>query len=231
MSPSVLKAYLPRHLPAIEGIVMETTTQTQPLDRDRWMAWGGPAFLVLFVVAGALAGGDIGDDLSGNKVIEKVLDRKDGAYATVFLAAPAAMALLLFAARLRSLLGASAGAARHLLQYGAVLYAAAVVSGAVLVLGLISAADNKEADAAQTLNTLNSVSWIPMVVGIAVFLVGAGLSVLRTGLLPTWMGWVATVVGVVSLLGPGGFAGFFVAPLWVAVAGVMLASRKAPALA
>jgi hypothetical protein len=195
-------------------------------DRDRWMAWGGPAFLLLFIATGLLLGGEIKDDLAGTKVIDEVLDQKDGAIVAAFLAAPSAAFLLFFAARLRSLLGDSAGAARHLLQYGAVLFASAIVFGAVIMLGMISAADNKQAETAQALNVLNSVSWIPMVAGIAVFLIGAGLSVLRTGVLPTWMGWIALVVGVVSMIGPGGFAGYFVAPLWVGVAGIMLAIRK-----
>ena len=43
--------------------------------------------------------------------------------------------------------------------------------------------------------------------------------------MPAWLGWVAVVVGVISLVGPGGFLGFFVAPIWTLVAGVMLSLR------
>jgi hypothetical protein len=41
-----------------------------------------------------------------------------------------------------------------------------------------------------------------------------------------WVGQVVpttlVVVGIIALAGPGGFLGFFVAPLWMLVAGVMM---------
>ncbi len=205
---------------------MDTTSETQPLDRDRWMAWGGPGFLLLFIVALALAGGNIAEDATGKHVIASIAEHKDASFAGVFLTAPVVALLLLFVARLRTLTGPAAGAGRHLLQYGAVLYAAAIAAGGVVELGLVAATDHKQEGVAETLNVLNNDGWIPLTIGIAVLLLGAGISVLRTAVLPRWMGWVALVVGIISLLGPGGFVGFFVGPLWIAAAGIMLAVRK-----
>ena len=68
--------------------------------------------------------------------------------------------------------------------------------------------------------------WIPFIAGIAATLIGAGLTVLSSGVLPRWLGWVALVAGVISLAGPGGFLGFFVGPLWILVAGVLLFRRS-----
>lgn len=199
-------------------------------DRDRWMAWAGLAFLILTAVMMFLSGSDIADGASGAKVVESIEADKDGLLVAVFLTPVAVAVLLLFTARLRGLVGPAAGAGRRLLQYGAVILASAMALGASIDLALITAADNNQEAVAQALNVLDSSTWMPFTIGLAILLTGAGMSVLRTGVLPAWMGWVALVVGVVSLLGPGGFAGYFLGPLWVGFAGSMLATRRtAPA--
>jgi hypothetical protein len=96
----------------------------------------------------------------------------------------------------------------------------------VLSLALLSSSDHNQPQVAQAANVLSNASWIPFIGGIAVTLIGAGMTVLRTRILPVWLGWVALVAGVVSLIGPGGFLGFFVGPLWMLVAGVMLGLRS-----
>jgi hypothetical protein len=62
-------------------------------------------------------------------------------------------------------------------------------------------------------------------------MLGAGITLLNAQILPRWMAWTAVVIGVLSLLGPGGFLGFFLgfflSPLWMVVAGIMLARRSA----
>jgi hypothetical protein len=147
-------------------------------------------------------------------------------YVSVFLAGPSVALLLLWASHFRTVLGRAGGAGRKLFQYGAVLLAAGILVDAVFELAVTSASDNRQPAVAQTMNVLVNDSWIPPIVGMAVLLIGAGLGVVRAGLLPRWMGLVALVAGVVSLLGPGGFLGFFVGPLWIAASGVMLYTRK-----
>lgn len=200
-------------------------------DRDHWMAWGGILFLLLFAALLFLGGNEAAEDSAGQKVIDTANEHRDMQYALVFVAGPAVALLLMFMSRLRALLGPLAGAGRHLMQYGAVIYGTAIVLDAVLSLGILGAADHKRPAVAETLNVLVSDDWIIYTLGIGLVLLGAGLAVLRTGLLPRWMGWIAVVVGVVSFIGPGGFAGFMVGPLWIGVASVMLATRKAAPVA
>lgn len=198
---------------------------------DRWMAWGGLVFLLLFVVIEVLAGGDTAEGASGESVVKAYLDSGDARRAGAFLVAPSAASLLLFVACFRSVVGPAAGAGRRLLQYGAIVYATALASGAVLELGMVSAAAEGQPAVAETLNVLNQQAWIPTAVGVGVLLIGAFLSVRRTRVLPGWMGWIALVLGVVSLIAWGGYAGFMLGPVWIAVAGVMLATRRAAAVA
>ena len=197
-------------------------------DTDRWMLLAGPVFLVLFVIALAIQGDGAPEKSTGKAVISKLADHHDGASASVFLVVPLVVLLLLFAGAMRNAFGSAGGAAKRLFQYGAVLYAAGLVFGATLTLAIISAVDHKLESAAEGLNVLAAASWIPVIAGAAVMLIGAGLAVLRTGVLPAWMGWIAAVAGVVSCFGPGGFAGFLLTPLWIAVAGTMVYLRASP---
>lgn len=200
-------------------------------NNDRWMLLAGPLFLVLGLAAILLQGGTPGEKDSADQIIKHFADNDTRSVASVFLWGPAAAALLVFVSRLRAGIDDRARAARSLLVAGGSVLATAMLIGASVTLGLVTASHEGFKDAAQALNSLNAGMWIPFVIGMGVLLIGAGLSVLRTGILPRWMGWVAAVVGVVSLLGPGGFAGFALGPIWIAVAGVMLYTRQdAPAV-
>ena len=110
---------------------------------------------------------------------------------------------------------------------GGAVYATGILIASAVSLALVGASNATLEESVQALNVLNASLWIPSIIGLATMLLGAGLAVLRTGILPRWLGWVAAVVGVVSLLGPGGFLGAFIAPFWVGVAGIMLYIRPA----
>jgi hypothetical protein len=136
--------------------------------------------------------------------------------------------LLLFAAGLRARarqLGKNDVGATVMLA-GAVLWASGILLGSTIELALLSSSDHKQADVAHVANVLSNADWLPFIGGIAIFMLGAGLAVLTSRFAPRWLGWVAIVVGVVSLAGPGGFIGFFVAPVWMLVVGIMLAVRR-----
>ena len=200
---------------------------TDSRDADRWMLLSGPLFAVL-AIAALVLGSTPNETSSPADVIKELKDNEASIVASAFLAGPSAALLLVFVSRLRAAIDDRARAARTLLVAGGTVVAVGLVTGGSLILAMMIAADEGFEAPAQTLNVLNSAMWIPVVIGIAAMLFGAGLAVLRTGILPAWLGWVAAVVGVVSLLGPGGFVGFFVLPLWVGAAGVMLYLRKSP---
>jgi hypothetical protein len=105
-----------------------------------------------------------------------------------------------------------------------------LLASSTIVLGVEAASDHNQPQVAQTLSVLNNENWLPFVGGTALILIGAGLTVLGSRILPAWFGWVGLVGGVISLFGPGGFIGFFLGPLWLLVAGIWLAVRPpAPA--
>jgi hypothetical protein len=192
------------------------------------LALTGPLFAVIFAVAVfAFSPGDPGEGASAQAVLDNFHDHKAdlaiGAFGGPLLAA----LIVLFFSYVRSAArdrAASSGAGPTVMVGGAVLWAAGLLLGSTLNLAALSAEDHHLGQVAQTINVLNAVCWIPFIGGIAVTLIGAGMTVLRSGLLPGWLGWLALVVGIVALAGPGGFLGFFAAPLWMLVGGIMLFS-------
>jgi hypothetical protein len=62
-------------------------------------------------------------------------------------------------------------------------------------------------------------------VGLGTFLLASALAILRTGVLPAWLGWVALLLGIISLT-PIGFFAFFVVLAWIAVVSVMLFQQE-----
>ena len=204
------------------------------MDREvnRWMVWTGPLFTGVFAIALFLEGDTPGEKTSAADVVKHYTSHGDRELAVVFLAPLLSALLVLFASHVRTMVRDRhlvPGQGPTVMLAGAVLWASGILVGATTTLGLLSASDNGQEQVAQTLNVISASIWLPFIAGIAVTMLGAGLTVLSTHLLPRWTGWVALVVGVLSMLGPGGFVGFFAGPLWLLVAGVMLAREPAPA--
>jgi hypothetical protein len=187
-------------------------------------------FGVLFVVMLFVSGDTPGEGASAKDVLAHYEAHKGAATLSALLGPLAGALIVLFFAQLRTLARERAvapGAGPTVMVAGAVLWAGGMLLAQTVQLGLATAADHGQAQVAQTLNVLDNDDWIPFIAGLAISLLGAGLTVLATGILPRWLGWVALVVGIVSLSGPGGFLGFFVAPVWMIVAGVVAFLRTA----
>jgi MFS family permease len=196
---------------------------------QRWMAWTGPLFAVVFLAITLLLGSSPSEKASAQKVVNYYNSHQGRTLTGVFLTPALAALLVLFASYVRTVVRdryPGAGPGPSMMLGGAVLWAAGIFVGATLGLALLTAADNHQNQAAQSLNVLSAASWLPFIAGIAITLIGAGMSVLSTGVLARWMGWVALVGGIVALAGPGGFVGFFLGPLWLLVAGIMLARQQ-----
>ncbi len=195
----------------------------------RLLALSGPLFTVIFFVLSFSMSDGPGEGASGEAAVAFINDHQAQLMIGAF-GGPAMVALmLLFFSYVRSLArerGGETGAGPTLMVCGAVLWAAGLLLGSMLDLAAYSAGDHHLDQVAQTINVLVETSWLPFIAGIAVMLIGAGMTVLRTGLVPRWLGWVALVVGIIALAGPGGFAGFFVGPLWMLVVGIMLFMRE-----
>ena len=77
----------------------------------------------------------------------------------------------------------------------------------------------------QGLNVLNQdFTNIMTGLGVALFLLATGVVVIRTAALPVWLGWLAVVLGVASLV--ISFVGFIGIGLWILIVSVMILLRS-----
>jgi hypothetical protein len=198
--------------------------------RDRsWMAaLTGIAFLVLVIVGGAIQGEppDPTDDS-----VEEIIDfYSDGGkiWTGALLQTLAAGSLVFFAGYLRKVLHAAEGPGHMLSNVvlaGATILATGAALDATINVALVETADEIEPAAVQALSALWANDFLVFALGGFVFILSAGLSVIRHGALPKWLGWVAIVLGIASVT-PAGFFAFIGVALWIAIVSVMLALRE-----
>ncbi len=138
------------------------------------------------------------------------------------------LVVVLFAGSLRSYLrrtprveGLSA-----LVLAGAVLMAAgaAVVGG--VEYGLAHQLPHLGPEAIKALNLLDSELGLSIAVGAFIFGISGGLAIVRGAELPTWLGWVAIVLGIAALIPPIGLVSLLGFVVWSAVVGVLMYLRS-----
>ena len=122
------------------------------------------------------------------------------------------------------------------IAYGSGLLAALgmIVQAAVLIQPSFVNDGELSAEAAQTLSVLSDAMFGVVELTLAVAILAAGLAILRTGVLPKWLGWASLALAVILLIIPIGWIGvIFLMPLWVLVSSVLLFLRPAgePAVA
>jgi hypothetical protein len=195
----------------------------------RLLTLTGPVFTVLFIIiVFVLSSEGPGEGASGKQVLDFIDDNESQLFVGVFGGPLLAALIVVFFSHLSALArerGAT-GAGPTAMVGGAVLWSGGLLLSSWLELAGLAAADKDLEQVAQTVNVLIEANWLPFIGGIAVTLIGAGMTVLGSGLLPRWLGWVALVAGIIALAGPGGFLGFFVGPLFMLVAGIMLLMRE-----
>lgn len=205
------------------------------MSANRIGALMGVAFLVIAIVAIAIAGGEPPDpsDESAQEIVDFYADKEDGVFFAAILQVVAAVALAYFGGYLRKVLQAAEGPG-HVLSAvtlaGASILAVALAVDASINIALAEAHDDVEPAAVQALSALWASDFPLFALGGIVFVSSAGLSVIRHGALPKWLGWVAIVIAI-SMVTPAGFIGFVATALWIAIVSVILALRADDAAA
>jgi hypothetical protein len=192
----------------------------------------GVAFVVVAIISIAVSGGEPpGADDPPREIAQHYIDNKGAIIASGLIGVLATALLVFFAAHLRNVLSAAEG------QEG-LLPTVALVGASILAVGLTidgtvsiataEAADDIEPSAVQALQALFDNDWLPMALGLGLFFFSSGLSVVLTGALPKWLGWIAVLFGVLAVT-PVFFVGFLGGALWILIVSVMLARRAQPA--
>jgi hypothetical protein len=193
----------------------------------------GVGFIVVLIISFVIAGEPPSADDPVQEVIDHYVDNKDAVRIGAFVGVAAAILLVFFGAYLRTVLGAAEGAGGMLPVLPLVGTAIVAVGGAIdstISFALAEAAEDIEPSAVQALQALWDNDFMPLALGTLVFLISAGLSIVRHGGLPKWLGWVALVLAVIGFT-PIGFAAFLATAIWIVIVSVMLALRARSATA
>jgi len=107
---------------------------------------------------------------------------------------------------------------------GVVIVAVGFAIDTTILIALSESAGDIDPTAVQALQALWDNDFVPIVVGVLLFLWGTGLSVIRSGVLPRWLGWVMIVLGVVGVT-PIGFVSAIGAAVVVLLLSIILSVR------
>ncbi len=165
------------------------------------------------------------------KVVDHYVEDKDQIQLGAAGATIAGALLIFFFGYVRKVLRAAEGenGMLSLVAFaGAAIVAIGIAIDSTISFALAEQADDIEPAAAQALQALWDNDFFPIALGTTVMLLASGISIVRHGALPKWLGWIAILLGVIGLT-PVGFVGFLGGAVWIVIVSVMLSVRaRAP---
>jgi hypothetical protein len=200
---------------------------------DRIAALTGVGFVLLGIVAFVVAGEPKAADKPAKEIVDFYVDNKDAVEISAFIGIAATTLLVFFGGYLRKILRAAAGEGEILSLVafsGFLMVAAGFAFDTSVSFALAERADDIDPVAVQSLQALFDFDFFPVFLGVQLFLWGTGLSVIRSGVFPRWLGWVMVVLAVLSVT-PIGFISVIGAALLVVALSIVLAVRaRTPAM-
>ncbi|MDP9270973.1 MAG: DUF4386 family protein [Chloroflexota bacterium] len=184
----------------------------------------GLVFVAIVVAVFATGGSTPGDHDTAQQVQDFYGQHHDKHMTLAFIMAISIPFLLFFVSILRYELRRAGGTGQlaNAAFAGGVLAAAGFGILAFVHLALADAGNSaKTIGTTQALNVLDNNDFLPMAAGMGVLVLAAGLSVIRHGGLPKWLGWVGVVIGVAAFT-PAGFFAFLLSGIWVVIVSILL---------
>lgn len=177
----------------------------------------GLAVVILVLFLGMIA---TGHDISYDTKTADIKNAYDFSESTARIGSYVGMILvallLFFGSALRNALRASGKswfADPAFLGFAAL--AATFASWVVEDAALWKAVDSGNEGVIRTVATISDVGFLPLMASMVALYVGTGLASLATSALPKWLAIASIVIGVAAPLGPLGFIGFILLPLWI----------------
>lgn len=187
----------------------------------------GVAFIVIAIASFAIAGEPVEAKDGADKVVAHYVDNKDSIQIGAAGATLASVLLVFFFGYLRKVLHAAEGENGMLsvvALVGAGIAATGIAIDSTIMFALADAGDDIDPVAAQALQAFWDNDFLPIALGTSVVLWATGLSIVRHGALPKWLGWIAIVLGILSVT-PVGFVSFIGLAIWILIVSVMLTLR------
>src|ERR1700716_211230 len=196
-----------------------------------WSRWAPLTGLISAVLGVAGAAIEIvtnppGSDATGKEVIAFYSSQGGEQLLAAALLALAFVFFLFFAGTFRSYLREvpELDGLSTIALAGAVVETAGQTIGAGYVWTLAQGAGHLDSSAAQALDALNNNAVATNTAGMIVFGIAAGLAILRGGLQPRWLGWVAIAMAVVVVTPLEGFS-FLALVVWMVIVSILMWMR------
>ena len=187
----------------------------------------GVAFIVVAII-GFIVGGEPKDaSHPATEIVDWYIDNKDSVEVGAFIGVAATVLLVFFGAYLRNVLRVAAGGddMLSLVSFiGLVVVAVGFAIDTTISIAIAERADDIDPIAVQSLQALWDNDFVPIALGVLLFLWATGISVVRSGALPKWIGWIMILLGIVALT-PIGFASFLGTAVLILVISILLAVR------
>ena len=192
----------------------------------------GVAFIVVVLIGFLISGEPKTADEPVGEIVDYYVDNKESVQFGAITAAVGGLLLIFFGAYLRQVLHAAAGEGEilSLVSFaGLVLVAMGLAIDSTISFALAEAAEDVDPAAVQALQALWDNDFVPIILGVMAFLWATGISVIRSGALPKWMGWAMIAFAILGATPIGFIAGIGAAVL-VLVLSIMLSlrARSAP---
>ena len=196
-------------------------------DREWLVPLTGVLFILLVIAGFAIGGEPPEPDDPVAEIVEHYVDNKDSVMISAIVGTLAGAVLIFFFAYLRKVLKAAEGpdGMLSLVAFvGAVILATGAAIDGTIYFALAETADDIDPAGVQALQALWSNDFLPLALGTLVMLLASGLSIVRHGALPKWLGWVAIVLAILGPT-PVGFFAFLGGALWILTVSIMLTMR------
>ena len=197
-------------------------------DNRQWLVpLTGVGFVLVGIVSFIVGGEPKSADDPVNEIVSFYVDNKNSVQAGAIIGVLATVLLVFFGGYLRGFLRAAAGEGEILSLIAFVGVAIVGVGFAIdstILIALSEAAGDIDPSAVQALQALWDNDFVPIALGTQLFLWATGISVIRSGALPKWLGWVMLLLGVIGFT-PLGFIAAIGSAVLVLVLSVWLSLR------
>jgi uncharacterized membrane-anchored protein YitT (DUF2179 family) len=200
---------------------------------SRYAPLTGIAFAVMTLIAITQSKTSPNGSAGGTQVLAFYTAHKSAQESGDVLFAIAFVLFLFFAGSVYGVLRRSEAA--HTLATVGLVGASILVVGTAVLGGidyaLAYASHNLGPNAATALNVIDNEVFLPVSMGAVVFGIATGLAILRSGLLPAWLGWVVLVAGCATGVPSRNASGIalFALLIWSIITSVLIFRRSAPA--
>ena len=180
----------------------------------------GVIFVAFFVAVFVLLGDGVdATEESAQQVVDHYQDNETKEFIASICIGFAATFFLFFAGWLRRILRDAEGPNGILSAVtfaGAIVFAAGAAVAAGIHVALADLADDIDPVALEAINGIDYSMFFMFPVGLGAMAIAGGISAVRHGALPKWLGWAGIVAGALFFT-PGFFVALLAVPLWILI--------------